>query len=538
MTGTGSVEGGAAPKAAGPPAPLSIPEFRRVWAAFAISGFGTMVHNVGASWLMATIVDSSLWVALVQASATLPIMLFSLVAGALADGLDRRRIMLAAQLLMLSASAALAVLAYHSAATPVILLGLTFLIGCGTALHNPAWHATVGDIVPRETIPRAVSLNAVAFNVSRSVGPALGGAIVAVGGAFAAFVVNTLSYLGMIVVLLRLRTSQKIDVLPREALSAAIATGLRYVFMSPSIEVVLLRAVLFGFAGISVQALLPIVARDALNGGPLVFGILLGAFGAGAVLGGLFGSRLRERFGGEWFIRGCTVAFAAALFGVSFADTLPMAIAAVMLAGACWLLAMSYLNITVQLSTPRWVVARALAAHQTAIFGGMAVGSWLWGTAAETYGTAAALQLSGLAMLLAAAVGLQWPMPETSRRNLDPIDRWVEPRLALELQQRSGPIRIAVEYTIRPDDERAFLELMRERRRIRRRNGARQWDLMRDLAAVEQWVETYTFGSWIEYLRHQKRLTQEDAKITEGIRALHHGSELPRVHRMLLRPPG
>lgn len=522
-----------APAARGP---LSFPAYRMIWFGLALSSFGTVIQGVGAAWLMTSIAENPTWTALVQASNTLPVMLFSIVAGALADNFERRNIMLVAQLLMFAASVALVVLELAGGNTPLSLLGITFVLGCGTALNNPAWQASVGDLVSRETIPAAVALNSVTFNVARSIGPAVGGFVVAAGGAVAAFAINAASYVGLIGALARMPRTRGPDALPREHLGAAITTGLRYVFMSPNIEVTLLRAALFGFSGIGIQALLPIVARDSLQSGPLVYGVLLGAFGVGAVVGGTFGRLLRERLSSEWFVRICMIAFAGAAALLSIAQTVAATLPALVVLGATWLLALTFFNVAVQLSCPRWVVARALAAYQTALFGGMALGSWLWGAAADSYGVATALQWSALAMLGSAAIGLVWAIPAATRGNLEPVNLWKQPRLAIDLQGRSGPIVITIEYEIDQEDVGEFLRAMSKRRLIRRRNGAIEWMLMRDLERSELWVESFKLPNWIEYVRHNRRTTHDDAAVTDRIRALHRGEGMPRIRRMVIRP--
>lgn len=528
---------GLQPEAAGKPTgPLGFPIYRMVWFGFALSSFGTIIQNVGAAWLMTSITQNPTWPALVQSFTTLPVMLFSIIAGALADNYERRNIMLVAQLMMFGASVALVAIELAGGNSPLSLLAITFLLGCGVALNNPAWQASVGDLVPRDTIASAVALNSVTFNIARSIGPAIGGFVVAVGGAVAAFAINAVSYLGIIGALVRMPRTQPADTLPREPLGAAIATGLRYVFMSPNIEVILLRSALFGFSGISSQALLPVVARDSLQSGALVYGLLLGAFGVGAVIGGTFGRLLRERLSNEWFVRTCMVGCAAGIGLLSIAPSLPVALPAMVLTGATWLLALTYFNVAVQLSCPRWVVARAIATYQTATFGGMALGSWLWGAAAESAGVATALQISALAMLGSAAVGLVWGIPAATRSNLDPVNRWKQPQIAFDLQHRSGPIVISIEYLIDQKDIGEFLRVMTQRRRSRRRNGSIEWALMRDLEHSDRWVESFKLPNWIEYVRYNKRTTHDDAAVSEVLRKLHRGDAPPRVQRMVIRP--
>ena len=263
--------------------PFRYPVFRGVWIASLLSNFGSLIQSVGASWMMLSIASSPDMVALVQASVSLPIMLLSLVAGAMADNMDRRRVMLGAQSFMLCVSVALSVCAWKGLIGPWSLLLFTFSIGCGSAFFAPAWQASVGDMVPRPEVPGAVALNSMGFNIARSVGPAIGGAIVAATGVAAAFAVNAVSYIALIGVLARWRPPPKPESLPRETLTIAMAAGVRYVSMSPIIRTVLARSCVFGLGASSILALLPLVAKHLISGGPLTYGLLLGAFGAGAV---------------------------------------------------------------------------------------------------------------------------------------------------------------------------------------------------------------------------------------------------------------
>lgn len=516
-------------------APLRQPIFRAVWIASLASNFGGLVQMVGAAWLMTSLSDSPDMVALVQASTTLPVMMFSLAAGAIADNYDRRRILLTAQGFMLFVSVVLAVFAWYGLLSPWLLLGFTFLIGCGNALNNPAWQSSVGDMVPRRDVPAAVTLNSVAFNIARSVGPAIGGAIVAAAGAVAAFVVNAFSYIGLLVVLARWEPPRVERLLPRETLLIAMGAGIRYVAMSPNIRSVTLRAFAFGFGGIVALALLPLIARDLIKGGPLVFGVLLGAFGAGAVVGAFLSARLRRMLTTEALVRATFAAYAtsAAVIGISTMMALTMLALAV--AGACWVLALSTFNATVQLSAPRWVVGRALSIYQMATFGGMAAGSWAWGYATLHLGPQQALLLSALALLAGGAIGLRYVLPPLTALNLDPLSRWREPKVAVDIEPRSGPVIVTIEWLIREEDVVEFLKAMAERKRIRRRDGARHWTLLRDLTDPELWVERYDSPTWVEYVRQAQRVTQADAEISDRVRALHKGPNPPVVHRMIER---
>ena len=315
-----------------------------------------------------------------------------------------------------------------------------------------------------------------------------------------------------------------------------MSSGLRYVFMSPNIEAVLLRAFVFGFSFVSVQALLPLVAKNLLGGGPLTYGVLLGSFGVGGIIAGLYGHRLRERLSSEWYLRGTQIAGAACALLLPLAPSIWVASLVLMLGGASQLLTFSFCNITVQTLTPRWVVGRALASYQTAAFGGMALGSWIWGVVAEHYGVALSLEVAGIVTFAGIAVGFWLRMPDLTMRNLDPVDRRLDPHVAIDLERRSGPVVVTIEYLIDEDDEVPFLAAMRERRQIRRRNGAHNWSLMRDVQNARIWIESYQVANWIEYLRHNERTTNADAEVTQRIRALHRGKEPPRVQRLVVRP--
>ena len=515
--------------------PLRQPIFRAVWFASLASNFGGLVQMVGASWMMTSIADSPDMVALVQASTTLPVMLFSLAAGAISDNYDRRRIMLTAQGFMLCVSILLALSAWFDLLTPWLLLGFTFLIGCGTALNNPAWQSSVGDMVPRKDVPAAVTLNSVAFNIARSVGPAIGGAIVAAAGAVAAFVINAFSYIALITVLARWQPPRVERLLPRETLLIAMGAGVRYVAMSPNIRSVILRSFAFGFGGIVALALLPLIARDLVQGGPLVFGILLGAFGAGAVVGAFMSARLRRMLTTEALVRATFAAYAVAAAIIGVSTTMWLTMPALAVSGACWVLTLSTFNATVQLSAPRWVVGRALAIYQMAAFGGMAAGSWAWGQATLYLGPEHALLISAFALLAGAALGLRYELPPLEALNLDPLSRWREPKVAVDIEPRSGPVIVTIEWLIREEDVVEFLKAMAERRRIRRRDGARHWTLLRDLTDPELWVERYDSPTWVEYVRQAQRVTLADADISDRVRALHKGPNPPVVHRMIER---
>lgn len=509
--------------------------FRMLWLAALASNFGGLVQSVGAAWLMTELTSSDSMVALVQTSVTLPIMIFSLVAGVFADSFDRRKVMLAAQIFMFAVSALLTVLALEGLVSPWLLLGATFLIGCGTALHNPSWQASMGDIVAREQLPAAVSLNSMGFNIMRSVGPAAGGAIVALAGAAMAFAVNAVSYVAIIVALFVWRPLLAPRRLPREPFGAAFSAGLRYVGMSPNLMKVILRGFVFGVSAVALQALLPIVVRETLHGNAMVYGVLLGCFGFGAVAGAFVNARLRASLHNENVARLGFAGFALATFTLAISPYAAVSAVAMLIAGACWVVSLSLFNVTMQMSTPRWVVGRGLALYQTGVFGGMALGSWVWGALSESFGTGNALVGAGIVLVVGLVIGFRLPLPDFGHLDLDPLNSFIEPPLRLDIRRRSGPIMVMVDYEIAQEDVPAFLATMSLRRRIRIRDGARQWSLLRDLENPDIWTESYHVPTWIEYIRHNERRTKADAEVTERLRALHKGPLPLRVHRMIER---
>lgn len=513
--------------------------FLMVWIASLASNFGSMIQSVGASWAMTSLAESADMVALVQSSTTLPIMLFALLAGALADVFDRRAVMLSALMLMLVASTMLALFAYLGHIGPWTLLAFTFTIGCGTALWGPAWQAAVGEYVPREDVPGAVALNSVGFNVARSLGPAIGGVIVAAAGPALAFAVNAISYIGLIVVLLSWKREKLPQLLPPEGLVSAMRTGIGYVRHAPTVRAVLARSIVFGVAGAGIWALQPLVARDLLGGGPLTYGLLLGAFGVGAVMGALVSTRVRQRLNTEAVTRIAALMFGLAVLAAAMSRMLSLTMAALLVAGTGWVIGLSTFNITIQLATPRWVVGRAMAIYQMVTFGGMAVGSWMWGHVAEWLSLSMALIISGTATITGTLLlGTRMPLADDERVDLGPSRKWAEGDVHADPDRASGPIVVTVEYRVPQALAAQFVAAMADKRRIRRRDGARQWSLLQDMDDPERWVERFQSPSWIEHLRQYHRATVADRTIEERILAFHKGPEPPRVRHMMAHDPG
>ncbi len=518
-------------------APLRYPLFRRIWLASLLSNFGLMIQGVGAAWAMTQMTTSADKVALVQTALMLPIMLISMPAGAIADMYDRRVVALVSLGIALSGATGLSVLAWLRLITPEILLASCFVVGSGMALFGPAWQSSVTEQVPAETLPSAVALNGISYNIARSFGPAIGGIVVASAGAVAAFATNAVFYLPLLVVLFLWRRTSEPSRLPRERLNRAIVSGVRYIANSPSIRIVLARTLVTGVIGGSVSALMPLVARDLLHGGAQTYGIMLGAFGMGAVIGALNIAEVRKRMTGEAAVRACALSMGGAIAAVALSREPVLTAAALVVAGAVWMLAVALFNIGVQLSAPRWVAGRSLAAFQASIAGGIAIGSWGWGRLTDAAGVETALLVSAALMFASPLLGLWLRMPPVGARDEDG-EVLADPEVRLLLTGRSGPLVVEIEYRVDQQHARAFHGVMQEVQLSRQRNGAYGWSIARDIADPELWTERYHCPTWLDYLRQRNRPTQSERALHQRAMNFHLGPEPVRVRRMLERPFG
>lgn len=524
------------PRFGGTLAPLQHQLFFAVWSANVFSNLGGQIQQVGTSWLMTLLAPSPQIVALVAFATSAPVLFFSLLAGAVADVYDRRLVLLSAQVLMLVASTTLTVAAFAGFASPLLLLAATFLISCGFALNAPAWQAIVGELVPREDLPAAVALNTVGFNVARTLGPGLGGLVIALTGPNAAFAINATTYFALIVVLLRWRRAPIEQGLTREPVTTALAAGLRYVCYSPLVRTVLLRSCALGLGASVVIALVPLVARDLLEAGPLAFGMLLTCSGCGAIVGGTFSTFLRRRFSYEKVVCGAVACYALAVVAIGLSRSLPLTGAALAVTGGSMVLILSTFNIAVQMSVPRWVVGRAISVYQMAIFGGMAIGSLIWGRLATATSLRIALIAAGCTLAATLLLGWRWPLRGIDPDHLAPAYQPDDAHPSVGDADPHAPVVVTIEYRIGEERRDEFLGAMRERRRIRLRDGARGWTLLQDAQEPDRWVERFHSRTWLEYLRHRQRRTAEDRAMDERLRTLDGTGTLP-VHFLFERFP-
>ncbi|MGR4932758.1 MFS transporter [Bradyrhizobium sp. CAR08] len=518
-------------------APLRFPTFRRIWLASLFSNLGILIQGVGAAWAMTQMTSAADKVALVQTALTLPVMLISIPAGAVADMHDRRLVALVALGITLAGAAALTTLAWVDLITPNLLLALCFAVGIGMALMAPAWQSSVSEQVSSEALPAAVALNGISFNIARSVGAAIGGIVVATSGAVTAFALNAVLYLPLMLALFLWKRIAETSCLPPEKLGRAVVSGLRYIKNSPSLRIVLARSMITGVLGGAIIALMPLVARELLNGGAEIYGMILSAFGFGAVIGALNLTKVRKRMSGEAAIRACAISMAAAVAAAALSHQPILTVAALVLAGAVWMITWVLFSISVQLSAPRWVAGRSLAAYQAAGSGGIAIGSWGWGRLTDSVGVDAALLISAALMLISPLLGRWLPMPriKEGREETEMLD---DPKVRLALTGRSGPLVVEIEYRVAQENARAFHKLMLDVQLFRQRNGAYGWSIARDIADPELWTERYHCPTWLDYLRQRNRSTQSERALDQQAVAFHIGPEPVRVRRMLERPFG
>jgi len=401
-------------------APLHYPAFRSIWIANLFSSLGSTIQSAAAAWLMTELTTSHVFMALVQASVTIPILVLGVFAGAIADNYDRRRVMLWAQTGMLVVSAVLAAMGYTGHIGPWSLLVMTLLVGMGTALNGPAWQASVRMQVGRTDLPQAIALNAMSFNLARSVGPALGGILISIWSTSLAFAINAVSYIGMILVLWMWKAEAPRPV--RQPMLASIRVGIEFCWQSAPIRKVLLRGLVFGFGAAAIQALMPAIARDQIHGKELDFGLMLGAFGIGSIVNAFWVSKARRRFGSELVVTGATIAFVVAMLLLSFARGLPEAMVASFIAGSGWVAAMTSLNVAMQLRSPEAILGRCLSIYQAITFGGMAVGAWVWGAAADWGGLPFAQRAAAAWMALTLVLRFLAPMPTREEGRLDSVE--------------------------------------------------------------------------------------------------------------------
>lgn len=525
-------------KSVGAFAPLSEPTFRRIWLSSLLSNFGQLILGVGAAWEMTRLSGQPALVALVQTAMMMPLFLVAVPAGALADMFDRRKIALVGLAFSSLSGAVLTGLAFAGMLAPVTLLVFCALIGAGVALYGPSWQASISEQVSEDHLPAAIGLGSISNSIARSFGPALGGLIVLAAGAKSAFAINALAYIPLWLAFFFWTRRNKPSRLPPERIGRAIVSGTRYAMHSPPIRTVLCRAFAFGLAGATYTALGPLIARDLLHGTASTYGLILGATGIGAVVGALLLSRLRKLQANERLMRIFAVVTGCSLVVISQSHMLVITTIAFFMIGVANMQTVSMLNISVQLTAPRWVTARALSLFSSALTGGIAFGAWFWGQVAGHLGVTPALILSGSVAAATALLGIIIPLPQPQEFDTATIEQLNEPEVGLALTMRSGPVVVELEYNVDPTQAREFYEAARHLQKLRQRNGGFNWSLARDIAKPEIWTERFHCPTWGDYLRMRNRYTLSDINLQREVESLCQPGTKRPVRRWLERPFG
>jgi len=494
--------------------------FAAMWGAQFVSNIGSWMQTVAAQWLMLTLAGSATYVALVQTAAGLPVVLFAIVAGTIGDLVDRRRFLLVTETFMLIAAAALGALAIAGLVTPWVLLALVFAVGTGQALTSPTWQTLQPELVSPAERTQAISLGSVNQNLARAVGPAIGGALLAATSAGTVFLVNAASFIVVIGVIAAWRSAARApDALPREHVGEAVRAGGRYIAASPVLRVILARAGLFIFFASAIWALLPLTAERVLHLGSGGYGLLLGSVGIGAVAGAVLLPRLRARLSADALLTAGSIGMAVVTLLLAYAHVTAAAAVALVVGGACWILALSTLNSLYQLSLPRWIKARGMSFYLMVFQGGGAVGAAVMGVAAEHAGLTPTLTIAAAGLALGPLAALRWRFRPIPPEDLLPAGDWPAPHLA-EDQTPDGPVLVSVEYWAQPGLEEQLMTALQRTRFSRRRTGATSWRAWQDASDPSRILEQFVVASWDEHLRQHERVTKRDQGRLDRIREL------------------
>lgn len=495
--------------------PLRVPLFRNLLIADLVSDIGTFMQSMGAAWLMTTLTSSSLYVALIQTASALPFFLLALPAGSIGDIFDRRKLILCTEIWMFGIAALLAVVTFTGTMTPWLLLVLTLALSLGDAIEAPTWRAIFPELVRKDDLTPALALNGIEFNLARALGPGLAGVIIAALGVAAAFLLDALSFLGVIFVIFTWKRPARKTKLPVETLSEASWAAIRYVRYSPGIRTLLARSGAVIFFASSFWALLPTIAKE-LSKSALAYGLLLGFFGVGAVLGAIVLQSAKSKLSTEAVLSTATTVFGVILVSTSVLHSLLLLCVLMLFGGASWTIYMSLFNTMIQNLAPDWVRARVLAAYLFVFQGSMAVGSMLWGVMAEHTNARLALLVSGIA--IGASLLLQFPLrlPSTGV-DLSTWKHWGNPRMFQEHAADLGPVLVTVKYVIDPLKAPEFLKEIYRYQRIRRRDGATRWGIFYDAQSPNLYLENFLVDSWAEHQRQHDRFTVADHELEKRV---------------------
>jgi MFS family permease len=521
-----------------PWAPFRYPVYSFLWVATVAANIGGWMYNAAAGWLMITLNADPLVVSLVQAASSLPMFLLAMPAGALADTVDRRRFILTLELFVCAVSVAFASLVSAALVSPVILLLCMFLISCFSALEAPAWQAIVPQLVPRKVLGSAIAANSVGVNISRAIGPALAGIMIAGFGIAAPFWLDAFSNIGVIGVFIwwRSRETQH-RMLPAERFLSAIRAGFRYARNNAHLRSTLARSMGFFLFASAYWALLPLLVHNQIAAGPELYGVLLGSIGAGAVACAFVLPWLKRKLGADALAAIGEVGTALALVLFGLAREPIAATCASVVSGASWIAVIANLNVSAQMALPDWVRGRGLALYSTVFFGSMTVGSVFWGAVAGRAGLPLTYILAATGAIVAIPLTSRWKLQTAAHIDLRPSMNWPEPVVTDNVEYDVGPVMVTIEYRIAPSDRKAFLLAIQKMSRERKRDGAYAWGVFQDTADDGRYIETFLVESWIEHLRQHERVTNADHGLQEAVFKFQ-TSGSPKVTHLFAADPG
>jgi MFS family permease len=507
-----------------------------LWISNSFSMIGVWMHDVGAVWLMTSLAPTPFMVAMIQTAAALPMALLALPAGALADIFDRKKLILTTLIWRIVVSGGLGFITVLGYATPSVLLGATFALGFCMAMSAPAWQAIIPDVVPREEVPEAVTLGAVAFNVARGVGPALGGFVVGAIGSGGTFLLNAASLVWITLVMGSWKHTITKNALPEEQLIGAMRSGVRYVRNSPEVKNVLIHTGTFAFCASAMWALLPIVAKQYMGLTSVGYGTLIGVFGVGCLLGVVILPWIRKRFMLNHLVSMAVVLFSVVLFTMAYLRSFPLLACTMLIAGASWLALLSSLMASLQAVTPSWVLGRVMSVHALVFFGTQAGGSALWGFAAGMTGLPVTLTAAGVLLIASLALTHQYKVTAGERLDLSPSREWTLSPLMTRPDMEVGPVLVSIEYRIDSGKAPDFIQAMGSMKAIRRKYGAIRWNLFRDVADPSHYRESFIVESWAGHLRQHDRFTISDIAILERVYSFNLEGRPKRVDHFIAEP--
>jgi MFS family permease len=516
--------------------PFTYSIFRAIWIAGMVSNVGTWMQNVAGVWLVTTLTTSALLVALMQTATSLPSFLLSLPAGAMADLVDRRKLLLFTQGFMAVVAAILGALTLTGGISALGVLGFTFLLGMGSALNAPIWQAVTNELVPRPVLPFAITLNGVSNNIARAIGPAIGGAIIAYYSSGLVFLLNGVSFLGTWAVVYFWKRENPTASGPAENFIGALRAGLRYVQYSPAIYGVLVRTFAFSFGAAAMWGLVSVVVARKLHLSSGHYGVMLSWLGAGAITGALLMGRAGSRLNVNQRVLLGVMAFVGTNLALALVGQIYILYAVMFLSGIAWLMVMTSFSTTVQLSVPRWVQARVISVYMLVFQAGLSVGSLVWGELADHLTLQISLLTAAGWMLLSALLAIPFPMRSAEGLDLAPAEPLLDTNLPGDIDPDDGPVVVMIEYHVEPANWTAFRLAAEQLKRLRLRDGALRAGVFSDVMNPTIITEFFYVATWGEHQRQHHRFTREDRIVETQVRQFHSGPSEPRITHFLAFP--